>query len=601
MVEVIPNQNLVFNEYQAALDQVPSNIYYQRVSSRNVSRQQASFTVSNPGSRDFLLTNPAIQWQFTFRREQTSATFVPNGTADDYADDRDLATLKPVLPVANAINNINLTLNGSSINLSQPRHIMECLSMLHVSREEARIHYEAGYPEKMGGQINRSFPSVQWANLEDDDTYNDQYYDFASRLLRGVDVLSNIQTGFGVGATQILNNGIMQVTEPVITPPFDCFYKVDHSKMPMWSPWKTFSRIIPNIDRLTIDIAFTKLDASLHFYLFGRTNQLANRPPALTIPSTVGSVKADLLLYWATPPVSYSIPASIDLPSWDIREFQDSVTTPADNVFTNSISSLIQLSSVPSIIITHLETDKDSVNYQPSALFSQSNTFDAAAANLREGGAVTNWDFYGEILGITYLLGDRPNVITSVSFSQRELYDLTVKNSGNKFPYTFDDWRGRTRPEYENGTFLLDDATDVIAGVPDLSADWVVYGCKGMVAVTAADIANRASPGVFTSTSLQIKIDWRPHGSFAGSSPGNGSYIMYNHLIFGRSFVRVERFKSEYQNQSLDEAVARRLTDPPLSSMTVPGNTAGAMGSASSGGTLGTLRNRGVSAIGSRL
>ena len=48
MVEVVPDVNLSFKEYQASLQQNPSNIFYQRVASRNVSNQQ---NCGQPGNK----------------------------------------------------------------------------------------------------------------------------------------------------------------------------------------------------------------------------------------------------------------------------------------------------------------------------------------------------------------------------------------------------------------------------------------------------------------------------------------------------------------------------------------------------------------------
>ena len=180
--------------------------------------------------------------------------------------------------------------------IAQPRRFMECVSMMHVSRDEATKHFEAGYPDAMGGVMNQRFPPHVFSYKERDHTMNDQYYDFASRQLRfttpaGVhlgrfnNTLGNVQTG-----------GTIVVTESIISPPFDCYSKVDKSKMPGWSPWKWMSPVIPNVDRLEIDIQFTKLDASLMYYFYGRGNAELS-PPAMVIAPN--GVAANLLLYWA--------------------------------------------------------------------------------------------------------------------------------------------------------------------------------------------------------------------------------------------------------------------------------------------------------------
>lgn len=474
--------------------------------------------------------------------------------------------------------------------------------MMHVSREEALNHFEAGYPDSMGGQMNQAFAPVLWSYPQKDKTMVDQYYEFANRQLRGANPTDAHATFFDDGGAPALsNNTVIKVTEPLISPPFDCYSKVDKASMPDWSPWKWMSKVIPNVDRLTIDIQLTKLDASMMFYYYGR-GSANTRPPALNI--LPGGVAANLILYWAEVPSSTTIPRSLDLQTWNVREFQDVTNNGAVSVNLTSRddrSSLIQLNSVPSLILTHLERDKDNTDYQPVAYTSQRNAIGAAPQNVRVGGAIHSWDNYGEINTITYLLGDRPNVI-SATFSQRELYDLTQKNSKN-FPYRFDDWRGRKRPVTNAGAFQS--GTDARQSVEVNIAAWQDYPCKCMVAVTGADIANKTSTGVFSSNSLQIVVNWRPHSGYAGGTAGNNVYQLYNHLLFGAEFLRIEPDKSQFQSQSLDEGTARRLTDPPLGSMSIPSSAlAGSLrvgGSLGVGGALAPLRDRGVSSISSRL
>ena len=169
--------------------------------------------------------------------------------------------------------------------------------MAHVTRDEANKHYEAGYPEAMGGQMNQAFAPVLWSYPQQDHTMQDQYYEFANRQLRGTNASGAHATFFDDdGAPALANNTTIVVTEPLISPPFDCYSKVDKSKMPDWSPWKWMSNCIPNIDRLEVDIQFTKLDASLMFYYYGR-GSANTRPPALNI--LPNGVAASLLLYWA--------------------------------------------------------------------------------------------------------------------------------------------------------------------------------------------------------------------------------------------------------------------------------------------------------------
>lgn len=341
MVEVIPDVNLSFKEYQASLQQNPSNIFYQRVQSRNVSTQQCSFTVSSPNKRSYLLSGAQIEWRFQLQRV-TSVANVPTAVAANLVDDRDYLSLKPVLPIANAVSSITTSINGSTNTISQPRRFMEALAMAHVSREEALLHYEAGYPDEMGGQLNQIIPGITWGYNEKDKTMMDNYYDMANRMLRGNDATAAHNTAFI--AADIGNNFEIIVTEPVISPPFDCFSKVSKEDMPDWSPWKWMSKVIPNVDRLEIDIQFTKLAASMMYYFWGRSAD-AN-PTAYRIIDGAATPAANLLLYWTEVPVSTSIPRSLDLQTYNVREFQDATTNPTNLTAADVTSSLIQLNSV---------------------------------------------------------------------------------------------------------------------------------------------------------------------------------------------------------------------------------------------------------------
>lgn len=112
MVDVIPNKNLTFKDYRATLEQNPSNIFYQRISSRNISNTNCSFTVSSPNKRSYLLSDPSIEWQFRFTRLNTLAGLPDPANAQVYDDSRDLISLKPVLPVCNAMSSVTVAING---------------------------------------------------------------------------------------------------------------------------------------------------------------------------------------------------------------------------------------------------------------------------------------------------------------------------------------------------------------------------------------------------------------------------------------------------------------------------------------------------------
>ncbi len=67
--------------------------------------------------------------------------------------------------------------------------------------------------------------------------------------------------------------------------------------------------------------------------------------------------------------------------------------------------------------------------------------------------------------------------------------------------FSYDDWRGRKMPRSSNivaqdattGNFRVGVATE--QAPETFTVNWRSYPCKGMVAVTGADIANKTSTG----------------------------------------------------------------------------------------------------------
>ena len=77
------------------------------------------------------------------------------------------------------------------------------------------------------------------------------------------------------------------------------------------------------------------------------------------------------------------------------------------------------------------------------------------------------------------------------------------------------------------GNFLV--GTDIRQTPERLDTAWTSYACKGMVVVTGPDLANKTSTGVFSSNSIKVIVDWRPHSGFAGVASGDNVYQLYNH------------------------------------------------------------------------
>lgn len=539
---------LSIRDYVAQLGINPENVYYQSVQSRNVSTTNAQWTITSPNKRSYLLAYSVIDWQPTLTK-QTQAE------ADEvFGASVNLISMKPVLPFANAMSSATLSINGNTLTLSQPRRFMEQLTWSNVSRDEAEICYETGYPTDMGGQVNTINPGKAADNVSNDDTWLKNESSLSNKILK-----AGGNTSYGA----VGNDVTISHQEPQIIPPFNPFAKLK-AGMPDYMWFKSMSDVIPNIDRLEFDYQFTKLSDAVLYPRYMQDLVVGAEFKHLKITD----LDANMKLWWYEVPVNTSIPAQVDLQTWNVREFQSNVTVVADGalVTNGTRSDLIQLNSTPTLIVVSIRRDQDNALYRSRAVSSSDDFKTPPTATSIANAGIHSWDSYQEITSLEVLLGDRPNVI-STNFTQRELYQLTLKNSKTPYPYNFGDWASKRR------------ITTDLNGLPLPAVAWNDYGAKCAVVLRPKDLAEKISDGVFAPNSIQIVVNSRARDGFAGiPTPVNQTYRMYVHLYFGKHFLRLEPDRAQFQEQSIPLDEARRLTNPVLQSQGVSGLGAGLSG-----------------------
>ena len=361
------------------------------------------------------------------------------------------------------------------------------------------------------------------------------------------------------------NNGF---EEPLIVPPFNPFAKLKDG-MPGYMWFKNMSPVIPNIDRLELDIQFQNLTQSVFYPRYMQSIGVGAQFKFIEVTA----LAADLKLYWYEVPVNMSIPRSVDLQTFNVREYQSAVALDNGGPgFTRTTSDLIQLNSTPTLIMIHIERDKDDPLYVARSasksrdLGDNANPIAVVNAGVDNAG-LTSWDAYGEITNIEILLGDRPNVI-STNFTQRELYYLTQKNSKAPYPYSYNDWRSVTRPQM----------TDVDAQDP---ANYNGYASKCVVMLRPKDLAERIPDGVFAPNSFQVNVNGVARLGTHGYGDGGVNAVgwrLYIHLFFGKHFLRIEPDKAQFQEQSIPLDQARTLLNPVLEPQGVAGLGSGLQG-----------------------
>ncbi|MHA2367051.1 MAG: hypothetical protein ACXAC7_24070, partial [Candidatus Hodarchaeales archaeon] len=131
MTELVKATELSVLEYVQSLGLNPENVYYQRISSTNISVNSAQWAFNSPNKRAFLLANAQIEWFPTINKRNAA-----NG-ADVAFDSRDSISFKPCMPFTNAMSSMSLTLNGAQLTLNQPRRFADHLCMMYAGKKGA--------------------------------------------------------------------------------------------------------------------------------------------------------------------------------------------------------------------------------------------------------------------------------------------------------------------------------------------------------------------------------------------------------------------------------------------------------------------------------
>ncbi len=537
MVDTIKATELVVQQYIASIGLNPDNVYYQRIASTNISLNQAQWQIISPNKRANLLSLGWINWKPTITKTTDA------GVPENFVNNGIHANFKSGLPFTNAMSSIETTTNSATMTISQPRRFAEHLCMMFGGRKGTRNCFGTcggefrglnGYSDNQAA--TRNLLTTGHPQIDIPFFHNEER--FAEKLSRAA------------GAINLngLNNLQINCMEPIFSPPFNPFAKLKEG-MPEYCWFKHMSPVIPSVSRLEINCQFQNISQAVLHARYLRTG--ANALKRLTI----SALAADLILYWYNPPSKMVMPRQVQLQSWNVREFITPITGLGaqgivDNglVVTSVETDLLQLHNVPSLIVIHAEVDKDSTSYSSRALHVDDNQ----AGNVVTLSANSNsMDSYMEITNFEVILGDRPQVI-SRSFTQDELYYLTIKNSKiNDFPYSFDSWRGRVIPE------------SVAAGTAYTQMS------KMFIALRPKDLSEKFGPGVRFPTSLQFKMDVTARDGYgnlgalnaANNGGGNKRYKLYIHVYSGKHFLNLTSDSGQYQEQQISAEKALQQQD----------------------------------------
>ncbi len=557
---------LTLSEYLQRVGLNPDNLRYQRIPAESVSLNRATWRIKNSvNKRALLLSLGWIDWKPTITKFRAD-----NITAENFVNNGIWASYKPIMPFMNATEKIELRINGGQTFLHEPRHFQDHLNMLYVGKEGSKKAFShcSTFPRLNGfhtndpinfGNIGAEAPIVlrvdndnitidanainvgpTGAGVNNGLFWEDALEIFSQGLEGGYKIIDHdhlqnemrfrelLGRAAGVNDLNATNNHQINCLEPLIIPPFNPYFCV-RDELPEYSWFKNMSPMIPHVNNLTIDIFFKKLSAST---LFPRYLRSTGNNEIKTLG--ISSLAADLILYWYIPPQSFVLPQQITLQSWNV--IQNSIPLNDGNVINNdatinNVSIRTQLHTIPTLIIIHAEVDKDSISYTNTSVTADTDQTGTESQTSLNANAL---DSYMEISNFNVRVGDRPNILP-FSFTQEELYNLTLKNSkGSDFAYPFDKWRGAHQLS------------------PNKAGEAFNQMSKCFIALRPKDIAEKLDDGFKLFAELEFNMSLTARDGFHNIAGGNKIYKLYIHNYYGKHKLTLTEKTGFYEQDIMD-------------------------------------------------
>ncbi len=493
-------------------DDYPGYVFTQRVQAVNPTPTKLNFSLKSVDPNLFLRSKAYLKLSVSMQNDELDNALTP--VLDTPISVDSVIYKKPGMLIANSATEMNLKLNNFGINLKEQRYWQKYLTAQHAGKTITEKYLSTSgsrYPQWTGlTDVNTGYPSetVQFVRLLDD---------------KGIDESSEaafIDITSAPGAQTTFN-----YSEPVN---IGCFNFLDDKKKEIYdkSWYKNMSSLIPYIKQVALDISLNDLAANTLIYLYSRrVIGIAPQPRASRL-TAVSIVSAELVVEWVRPRTEMllSLPPSIDIQSFfiDHREF---VMNNGDDIAyqTNStidIQNLI-IHQVPSYMIFYATVNKDSPNYECVSI---SSSRDIGGVDLLVTSDLDSAETNLQLVDNTFALrlnsmgGDS---VIDTRYSNRELYEITLKNSIKDAPWNHRQWTGG-----EGRLALYPPNTYVILGEEDLLSYFVRKGqtVDNLVLNFSATYRNEEGHGV-RKTEISV----------GGDKP----YNFHISLIYDRYFIRI--------------------------------------------------------------
>lgn len=522
-VELVVTPELDIQEYASSIGLNPSNVFYQRFRTGNVTTQRAGWSIQCPHPSALLLSFARVHWKPVVSIDIDTV----NGREEDGFDNTTVkASFKPGFPFANAMTSIRCRVNNEDVTLERPCYFMEMLAMMYGGREGVR---------KLIGDSNTQFWGLNGVyGVEPRGFYNDWAIPdtslFANEQAFQRNLLENLEDLTAIQLDHI---------EPLVIPPFNPFARC-RDKLPDDCWFKDMSHVIGHVDSLDIDIGFDRLAANVFFprYIY--------REDIETPYLAIRDLSADLYLYWYIPPPTMSVPRSLSFQSWQVSAYSKSTAELDRGDSVRIDSDIIQLKEMPTLILLHAEISRSTDEYESVFQTFSDRGIDPPPAVTCDG--PNNINEYLKLSALEISIEGRPQTINKY-FTLRELFDLTVKNSkAEDFPYAFHEWAG--------GSSMTD-----VAGLADPYRQ--ISRC--FIALRPEDIGFPYSDGVNVSSTFQVSVtgsrcdDLSGVMSLRGTDPIPTPFTFFIHMFYGKRWLTVSKGIAARGKQCLSRETADRV------------------------------------------
>jgi len=410
------------NNIYSLYDHYPEYLQVQRTPA-NISGNTVSFQTYTPNPNLFLSSESYIKIQVRInkRLEQIATGNITNSTIRV----EDVSLMKTGNILSNSMDNFECRINGNSLIYNNPKY--------YKKYTDIQI-YGKKYLETEASTSGSAF-------LDNTGELN-----FNGTIYTDQGTTKGFDTGFAKSSDAFLNQSVevaplgtilLDIVEPIN-------FALFQQKSSNMRKKHKLSELIPYVKQIGINFSLSKYGANMctPYYGYYGAGAIAPNHQYRIFFEDDGIISAELVLKWVKPRKELvSLPDQVKLRSfnYDHRKYNILPNPVVNDTSTTFNLQNLYTYQVPSQLLLFATVDKDSDSFQANFLRNQT---DIAASEI----SFPNSNAFESNL-IINSLNIRTNVnggdtVIDNNYNQRELYNITVRNSNEDFPWSYDKFQG---------------------------------------------------------------------------------------------------------------------------------------------------------------